>query len=55
MVGTTLASCTKDIRKSKVFRVGRRKVQLVDTPGFSDDDMPDWEVFLSIANWIVSL
>lgn len=30
-------------------------VQLVDTPGFSDDKMSDGEVLLSIFNWMATL
>lgn len=33
-------------------KVGQRKVILVDTPGFSDTDLEDPQLFLKIANWI---
>lgn len=53
-VGKTLKSCTKDVQASHVFDVDGRKVQLVDTPGFNDDNLSDADVLDLIADWMRS-
>lgn len=51
-VGQTLKSCTKDVLASDVFEVDGCKVQLIDTPGFSDDELSDADVLDMIAEWM---
>ncbi|KAI0867548.1 P-loop containing nucleoside triphosphate hydrolase protein [Hypoxylon argillaceum] len=53
-VGHEADSATKNIQQAVVpsDKVGQRKVILVDTPGFSDTDLEDPQLFLKIANWI---
>ena len=57
VVGSTLASCTKevsDLAPVLELRDGR-KVQLIDTPGFSDTSRSDAEILETIADYLVNL
>lgn len=51
-VGQTLKSCTKDVLATDVFEVDGCKIQLIDTPGFSDDELTDADVLDMIADWM---
>lgn len=52
VVGRKLNSCTKTVRASDTFEVDGRMVQLVDTPGFNDDELSDAQVLELIATWM---
>ena len=49
-VGNNLDSCTKAVSYSDLFTVSGRVVQLVDTPGFDDANMSDFDVLKIIAH-----
>ncbi|KAI0973659.1 P-loop containing nucleoside triphosphate hydrolase protein [Xylaria arbuscula] len=55
-VGDGGSSTTKHIQQAVVppSKVGGRKVILTDTPGFSDTDLEDPELFLKLANWLAN-
>lgn len=52
VVGDGLGSCTKVVESSSVFEVQGHTVELVDTPGFNDDEMTDTDVLKLIADWM---
>lgn len=52
IVGGKLSSCTKTVLPSDMFEVEGHMVQLVDTPGFNDDELSDAQVLELIADWM---
>jgi GTPase Era involved in 16S rRNA processing len=53
VVGSQLASCTRDIQVVKVAHPSASgSIVFVDTPGFDDDTMSDAEVLSRIAKWL---
>lgn len=48
-VGRGLYSCTKDVAKSPVFELNGRRVVLIDTPGFDDNEVSDVGTLKRIA------
>ncbi|KAG8741178.1 hypothetical protein FRC10_003223 [Ceratobasidium sp. 414] len=48
-VGHGLASSTKEVQTSPIFRLDGRNVQLYDTPGFDDTSLTDTEILKRIA------
>lgn len=52
VVGRRLKSCTKTVEATDIFEVEGYKVQLVDTPGFNDDELTDAQVLSLIADWM---
>jgi len=51
-VGTDLNSCTSDIQLSKPFTFDRRRVLLIDTPGFNDTTKGDFEILRMITAFL---
>ncbi|KAI1170707.1 P-loop containing nucleoside triphosphate hydrolase protein [Nemania sp. FL0916] len=54
-IGHCPDSTTKKIQRVTIppEKLGGRKVTLIDTPGFSDTDLQDGELFLNIVDWLV--
>ncbi|KAF8602528.1 hypothetical protein BDV93DRAFT_443727 [Ceratobasidium sp. AG-I] len=48
-VGHDLYSCTKEVAKSPVFELDGRRVVLIDTPGFDDNEVSDVGTLKRIA------
>lgn len=48
-VGRDLYSCTKEVAKSPVFELDGRRVVLIDTPGFDDNEVSDVGTLKRIA------
>ncbi|KDQ18737.1 hypothetical protein BOTBODRAFT_29113 [Botryobasidium botryosum FD-172 SS1] len=55
-VGHRLKSCTVDVLPSPVFRLGGRRVCLIDTPGFDDSspNVSDTDILQNIADYLVA-
>ncbi|KAF9043949.1 hypothetical protein BJ165DRAFT_1347421 [Panaeolus papilionaceus] len=52
-VGHSLMSCTTDITAFR-YQSGSYSVVLIDTPGFNDTTMTDYEVLRRITDWLAS-
>ncbi|CAG8631468.1 12800_t:CDS:2 [Acaulospora colombiana] len=52
-VGTGLKSCTQEIAPTDCFRVGGKNVVLLDTPGFDDTKVSDYDILEGIAEYMV--
>jgi hypothetical protein len=44
-----LNSCTKEVARSPIFTVDGRRVVLIDTPGFDDNEVSDVGTLKQIA------
>ncbi|KAH6855718.1 P-loop containing nucleoside triphosphate hydrolase protein [Chaetomium sp. MPI-CAGE-AT-0009] len=51
-VGHSLKSCTEEVALYSFIHETGVKVNLVDTPGFDDDNMSDLEVLRILASWL---
>jgi predicted GTPase len=51
-VGRDLHSCTKEVARSPVFTVDGRRVVLIDTPGFDDNEVSDVGTLKQIASFM---
>jgi len=51
-VGTDLCSCTSKIQLSKPFALDGHRVALIDTPGFNDTTMGDFEILRMITAFL---
>lgn len=51
-VGGDLESCTSDIQLSNEFVLDGRRVLLIDTPGFDDSRMSDFDVWKMIVAFL---
>ncbi|KAG8741176.1 hypothetical protein FRC10_003221 [Ceratobasidium sp. 414] len=49
LVGRDLNSCTREVTRSPVFNVDGRRVVLIDTPGFDDNEVSDVGTLKQIA------
>lgn len=45
-------SCTRKVQASASFEMDCRIVELVDTPGFNNDEMTDTQVLGMIGEWM---
>ncbi|KAK5651618.1 hypothetical protein OQA88_11891 [Cercophora sp. LCS_1] len=50
-IGRTLKSCTQDPQSIR-FRLDGHPINLVDTPGFDDDERTDVEILQAIVEWL---
>ena len=54
VIGNDLDPCTKHVQPVSFLDKDGTTVTLVDTPGFDDNQLSDFEVLKRIAEWIVS-
>jgi predicted GTPase len=54
-VGMGLSSCTNDVQISAPFKVGGKRVVLVDTPGFDDTNKSDIETMQTILQFLAEM
>ncbi|QRW24353.1 50S ribosome-binding GTPase [Rhizoctonia solani] len=51
-VGHDLMSCTRDVSLADTYQYKGHEIQLIDTPGFDDTNLPDSEVLRRIADFL---
>ena len=54
-VGMGLGSCTSEVQLADKFTLDRRKVILIDTPGFDDTTKSDTDVLKVIAAFLATV
>jgi len=54
MIGNSLYPCTKQVGSVSFKDEDGSHVTLVDTPGFDDNELADFEILKRIARWIAS-
>ena len=50
-----LESCTAEVQLSDQFTLDRRRVVLIDTPGFDDTSKSDTEILQMIAAFLATM
>ncbi|KAF8746755.1 50S ribosome-binding GTPase [Rhizoctonia solani] len=51
-MGHDLMSCTRDVLLADTYQYKGHEIQLIDTPGFDDTNLPDLEVLRRIADFL---
>jgi len=52
MVSHSLDSCTQEVQAFECLDSQRRRIVLVDSPGFNDTNVSDIDVLQAIADWL---